>query len=364
MSVFHSSVRALRCIKNKGSELVGDAKKTFGARIEYEKYKRTPDLMSPSTFLIVSGAMRSGTTLLGECLYSRYNKYCRHPKLSFANDNILLLRELSARLRKQVTPEILVADPSAVIPFDQNVINEFNELPHGRDVNFFRYRLLREISDVAPCDRLPKVVGIKTTQLLAEYHLMANFFEKTKFIIMMRDPRDVYASCLARNRKMFSGEQLARDIALMNTLTQCNSYKFYNKSDDGNVKIVRYEDLVLNLSETLADVLVFLGLDTEGYDWESLKTVSSANSSYQTQEVKTGSGIFATSIGKYQKELTDVDLSTVEYLTAHLIEDLKYEPIRTDLSLDNMPRSALIGVQNVAATHGVSFDSFEQFLPL
>src|SRR5574341_879969 len=65
----------------------------------------------PESFLLVTGSMRSGTTLLGELLHPRAG-HRRHPDLVFDNDRISLIRELAQRHRdEEKTNEWLVEDP-------------------------------------------------------------------------------------------------------------------------------------------------------------------------------------------------------------------------------------------------------------
>ena len=63
-----------------------------------------PQMNAHQTLLILTGTMRSGTTLMGELLYSRaYGREC-HPNLSFANDSFDTLRDLLYRVRETVDP--------------------------------------------------------------------------------------------------------------------------------------------------------------------------------------------------------------------------------------------------------------------
>src|SRR5690242_11793522 len=76
----------------------------------------TPVSVAVENFLLVTGPMRSGTTLLGELLFSRAGAQ-RHPQLAFDNDRIDLIRQVSTALRQNHSPAIGTTDPFQEIPF-------------------------------------------------------------------------------------------------------------------------------------------------------------------------------------------------------------------------------------------------------
>lgn len=61
--------------------------------------------------LVVTGAMRSGTTLAGELLYSRhYGRECHH-NLSFTNDNFDAIRDFAFGMRDQIDGSLHISYP-------------------------------------------------------------------------------------------------------------------------------------------------------------------------------------------------------------------------------------------------------------
>ncbi|MFC4237030.1 sulfotransferase [Thalassospira xianhensis] len=351
---------AVKNVKNRIKGLKQKHIGKFKAKLEYRDFESRLKLLEPKGFLLVSGAMRSGTTLIGECLYSRFNNHQRHEDICFANDNVLLIRELSNYLRKNISPSILITDPNNRIPFDKKGVSSFCGLSKKSNHLFFKYLLLKKIQENSPSKVNPIISGIKTTQLLGEYYLIKEFFDDVKFIIMMRDPRDVYSSCFLRTMRITSNKDEAKILSLMNTLTQVNSYNFYKKNQaDTNIKIVRYEDLVMNTEEKIQEILSFIGVDADKYDWESLNSVSSSNSSYQDREITIGSGVSKESIGKYKCTLSPQDISTIEHLAQKIILDLEYDTLSSLSPKRNIDSIDLDRVRYTAEKYGVSFDGFQ-----
>ena len=74
--------------------------------------------------------MRSGTTLIGELLYSRYYKSPRHPHICFANDTIDDVKEFSTFLRKKggnKSSNHRASDPYKSINFDSKILCKYLE---------------------------------------------------------------------------------------------------------------------------------------------------------------------------------------------------------------------------------------------
>lgn len=354
LSAAHKKIQSTA--KNITRKYIGNLK----SNLEYKGFESRLKSLEPKKFLLVSGAMRSGTTLLGECLYSRFNNHQRHEDICFANDNVLLIRELSFHLRKNLDPSILVTDPNNKIPFNKEEVSIFCKIGKKSNPLFFKYLLLKKIQEVSPSKTNPLVSGLKTTQLAGEYYLMKEFFDDVKFIIMMRDPRDVYSSCLLRTKKFISNEDEAKNLALMNTLSQINSYNFYkNNKTNTDIKIIKYEELVVRTKEKIREILSFIDVNQDKYDWESLNSVSSSNSSYQDRELTIGTGVSKDSIGKYKTTLSSQEISTIEYLAQNIILDLGYHTPDTTPSRINVDNNILDRVKKTAEKHGVCFDGFQ-----
>lgn len=232
--------------------------------------------------VIVTGPMRSGTTLLGNMLHG--GNRARHPELSFAPDTVTDLRDLTpiaAAQTGQALP-LMNANPSKAF-LDCWVDLARKALPG------FKAKVL----SVAPSPE-PSVFGGKLTGLLPEIVALSKVQGlDVKTIILERDPRDIFASSFKRYGE---GPESAA-LAFMNASLALD----YRGAQMPNTLRVAYERLVTRPRETLTEVLEFIGLDSGRYDWAALDGGLISNSSFSgigPDDLVAGSGL-QPSIGRH-----------------------------------------------------------------
>jgi len=289
-------------------------------------------------FLLISGPMRTGTTLMGELLYSRFHNLQRHPYICFANDNVTDIRKLSKLLRYSSNKEISITDPITDIPFDKKIISSFyknnNSSIKKPNINDFKKILLEKILTQAPVQLPPKVIGLKTTHLLKEIDILRRLFKNVKFILLARDPRDMFCSNLFRSMKQLQNKKVTHrnsiHIAYLVIVGALNTFLYYlNHNDDKDLMIIKYEDLVMNTNEILNKVFQFLSLDSQQYNWKSIrKGLIASNSSYykgDAYHIKLNANITTKSIGIYKKKLTPFEIYFIEKLTMPILNHFDYD---------------------------------------
>lgn len=148
-------------------------------------------------------------------------------------------------------------------------------------------------------------------------------FPRSRFVHMIRDPRDRYASVISRwkVRKGGAGASAAEWLESAR-LAADNQHAFPN-----NYLIVRYEDLSARPEDTMRAVCEFIG---EEYDPGMLSMEGAArfreagsNSSYGPLEVGT---ISTASIGKYREILDPGETRFMERKLAGQMKALAYQP--------------------------------------
>ena len=191
-------------------------------------------------FILVTGAMRSGTTLTGELLYSRAYREQRHPLLSFDNDEGVATRQVLGRGRG---PKRWMPDTASIV---------------------------REIIDLAPSAQMPQVLGAKVTHVLGGLDLLRHPFPHVLLVICVRDPVDIYRSHLVRTDKA-PGE----------ALTICKAINAIENliTTETDAMIIRYDDLISDPKAIVLRILQAVGLDPEVYDWSALETGRVASNS-------------------------------------------------------------------------------------
>jgi hypothetical protein len=285
-----------------------------------------PDL---PTFLVVTGAMRSGTTLLAELLHPFESRKPRHPELAFDDDRTDGVRALSAHLRRAMQPPLPGADPWAAIEAPAPVVAAYlrtqgDVLPDGDVWPGVARVLLREIRAVVSGAGSEHVVGVKTTHLMTELDLLRRAFPRVRMVVMLRDPRDVLASNLMRIAATHS-------VAVAeNVLLALLGYHYFllARQDDRDLLVVRYEELVADPRRIMADVLGFAGLDAARYDWASLdRGQVASNTSYQRsygEAMIPDLGVVGGSVGRFRDHLSAFHVYCVERLLAPLMERFGY----------------------------------------
>lgn len=268
--------------------------------------------------LVVTGPMRSGTTLLADCLQSADGTH-RHPDLAFSDDNFVDIRKLSEILRRSSGASIAQMDPTRDIPVQMGAVDSFYGRPFASE---FRKRIL----EASKRDQSTRMVGFKNTALLGEFRVLKTFFPQAKMVVMVRDPRDIYISYVTRARKNPYPEQAERHHpeAVMNSMF-LNAYADYQACED--IMFLRYEDLVIDPSRELRRVLGFAGLAENDFNWKSLVKDVINNSSFDIvnpDDIIRESGIHRRGIGRHEDLLSGFHLYTIETLSAKAMDKFGY----------------------------------------
>lgn len=270
-------------------------------------------------FLVITGAMRSGTTLLGELIYSRDQK-ARHPACSFANDNIDTLRDILKKIEKPNLGDHF-DDEAALVEvlrshynFPQNW-NAYLVIERAREL------LINEIQEACPSESEVQVIGLKLTNLMPYYNFIKIIFENVIIVTMIRDPRDVYASNYVRNK-------LNESVASLIFTDLLDTYSFLmGNKDDCNVIAIKYEDLVSNPMVIVNNLLNKLNLDASQYSWECLDNVASNSSHNEGRGVDLVKciGISKSSLGVFNTILKEEDILFIEWLLEDYINKFSYD---------------------------------------
>lgn len=222
------------------------------------------------TFLLVTGSMRSGTTLLSELLYSTSYEEERHKDIAFMGDKSDLLRKY--------------------------IKSNFE----GVALNIAKSSIIDEIDIYSPIEG-KKVIGVKQTDItLGETNLLNRIFNNHKVIVLLRDPRDVFCSHLERTMDRIT---LVDAFGLL-----LRNLNYYFGESNSSIMRVRYESLVASPKKVISEVLYFLDLDVERYDFSTIDSGRvSSNSSFNSSKGKflvKNEGISKANVGRYKTHLS------------------------------------------------------------
>jgi Sulfotransferase family len=252
--------------------------------------------------------MRSGTTLMGNLLHGGGLKH-RHPKLAFAPDSLTTLREITSLSSKKCAQSKPLMNPDVSTEF----MNEWRK--NFRDtVDEF----IEQILMVAPVGT-PEVFGVKATCLLPELLALSSVEGvSAKFIIMHRDPRDIFLS----SAKRYGDDERRHHLAFMNASFSID----YKTNHIPNSLHISYEDLVSNPTNVIQSVLDFIDLDSNEYDFSCIENDLINNSSFLDigpDDVVKGSGIAPLRVVNHKELLGDFYSNAISELMGGVIPNVK-----------------------------------------
>ena len=196
-------------------------------------------------------------------------------------------------------------NPDLSIPFVPDVFVSHYGFPDTwskeQVIEKARQKIFAEILFHSPVNS-PEVFGLKTTHLFGEVEMLKALFPEMLTVVMVRDPRDVIVSNVARTKS--SDRHGGIILGLM-------AYERFHQRNEDNPDVIamKYEDLIIDPEATIKSILELLELSYEEYDKNSFDTVGS-NSSFNSSsglDVVNGVGIRGDTVGRY-KELLEADV--------------------------------------------------------
>lgn len=162
--------------------------------------------------------------------------------------------------------------------------------------------------------------------------LLAPILDQTRFIYMVRDPRDMALS--------WSKAPALRGGVLRAAETWVEDQKAYSRlvtqleaTTGIRVPVINYEALLVEPSKTLKHACSALGLTFEP---EMINFHEESRNQYHASMVaewkNTGRPLISTNAGKFKKELSIEEIRYIETVCAEGMSSLNYEPIHSSLS--------------------------------
>jgi hypothetical protein len=159
--------------------------------------------------------------------------------------------------------------------------------------------------------------------------LLSELYPEAREIVLVRDFRDLLSSVLAFNEKRgyqaFGREQRDSDADYIRSTLRRSAESLLNRwrSREQTAHLVRYEDLVLDPSGTLSQLLRYLELDHSNRAVE--RTIERAQNASGTEHHRTVSDP-AASIGRWRRDLSEeLQLVCAEALDP-VLDQFGYEP--------------------------------------
>lgn len=200
-----------------------------------------PALAPARRVALLCGHARSGTTLLEQVLDA-------HPDILSADETTVFADDALASLRRSSPPDAarLAVLEAANIP----------ALQQSR-ADYFRFIELAIGSPVAN-----RLLLDKNPVLLYQIPAFTRILPETKFLIALRDPRDVVLSCFMQPQMLnpITAAYLSMEGTVQDYTEQMSLWRTLAPLTSGRHLEIRYEDMVENLEAVARRTLAFLGV--------------------------------------------------------------------------------------------------------
>ena len=264
--------------------------------------------MKKRQVVLIGGAMRSGTTVIHRALCAGENT---NPYISESWYLLDVMRIYKWNLTR----------------YDVRNADQFGSIENFKDVVFDNFR--KYVTLVSAKYNDPDVIVLKHPELTRYFNDISDYFDDWKFIVIVRDPRDVIAS-IKRVQKRHQESGLHTPQTELRSISDfCLEYlSYYNTVDFSKLKgkhiFLKYEDFVMNASDQLTKVAMFTGAKYDpdkalkfsdehqkaaNFDKEKRLEDKFAGAFWSDMYTK---DISDASIGSYKNQLTEVEVAEIQ----------------------------------------------------
>jgi hypothetical protein len=271
---------------------------------------------------LISGTMRSGTSLLADLLYSRLNRCARHPEVVCSMEGV-------PAFRKQVEKLNEIFENRSANECIENKDTVFRQQVEAHSERRFISTIISDLRNVCGkiCGHelnLSTRFGVKYTNLWKAYEVLRGHCSECRLILTIRDPRDVFAS---HKYRKFQSPPLSHFSIIFDMLS-LHSYieKLVARQD---VIVLKYENLASAPREEIVRVLEFLGVEVELFDWSALNSDILNNSSFH---INKKSGAIGVACGvqsprpRYLDFLSPLERQFITMIFRDMMMNMGYEP--------------------------------------
>ncbi len=176
-----------------------------------------------------------------------------------------------------------------------------------------------------------KVIGLKETW--CEEYLPYFLAEGFKCVLIVRDPRDIICSLNFGKGREYGGRTKP---LLYNIRSWRKSVAFaMAMSDETQVQIIKYEDLVSKPDDVTSQLFNFLSVESDDVEQLVSNIVDQSGKPWRSNSSHSElNGISISSIGRYKEYLTD---AVVEFIEASCFHEMKYFSYDLEVSSERIP---------------------------
>jgi hypothetical protein len=276
--------------------------------------------------LFISGPPRSGTTLL-QLLLSEHSRIAISPETTFIQNlliwelknNVVIRGKIKEKLLGYINNDIKLSTwpHFDVSNFYSEVINNDFKVDELLNKLFYNYSI--------GCQKEPRYIGNKKEIYSQKYGIyIKKIFPDSKFIFIVRDPRDVVASSI-NNLYGYDLKRAAFNCYYMGYYIQ-KIRKLYPK----DVFIIKYENLAKNPRTETKKICSFLDLDFQSSMldfYNSNKDYKNLIGSTKNIHKNTNKPINSDNSFKWKRNnvFSEHELKCIEHMTFNYIKSFKYD---------------------------------------
>lgn len=273
----------------------------------------TTDRQLSFTPIFVGGAMRTGTSLLQNVLSSATQ----------ANDMTVECQYLTEQLSRYATWS--QQNERALSDFFKDK-DEFRDYTRNLVIDFLNRTHKNQYK--------PDFLVLKHPEITPYMPLLARFLPTAKFVVSVRDPRDVVASMLTvAGKQIKQGRtsnmvQAGRDVRKLTNLF----LSFYHglskipREAPPRLQYVKYEDVALNTNALLPQLSHYTGLDLRSYDPNAKWKYTRPRDENKVFDTKIrGKALSSSSIGNYKSQLSDAEKVEIEETAEKFMVHFRYK---------------------------------------
>lgn len=265
--------------------------------------------------LLIGGAMRSGTTVIHRALCTAENSNPYISESWFLSDIMRLYRWNLTR-------------------YDVRHADQFGNVRNFRELIWLNIRQYLSMVSIKYND--PEVLVLKHPELTYYFSELSRHFHNFRFVVIIRDPRDVIASVMEVAERHRRNKIISPQTELVNIKKHCDNYIAYyldvlkNEENFRNRLIfVRYEDFMKDPGRELQRISQLAGLryDTERATGFLPEHAAAQNFNKEAREKDPFSGAFWSEL--YTKPLSTDRISRYK----DLLNEKQIEEIERRLDL-------------------------------
>lgn len=294
--------------------------------------------MNPNKLIFLCGHRKCGTTLLNNLLdnHNQLSVYPTDLTVLYAfypqyTENDYSVDEKKARLKKvlfdkfenqnwkETVPEMLDLTRLETL-FFENIENDFS-------IKSILESLFDSYCELIDSNPENYVVG-KETSIEIYANELYQMFPGCKFIHIIRDPRDNYASLCSGLENWYSKIGDTRETILHSLIERYGlGLKMipFNKKSIGinNYKTIRFEDLVTDTEGTLRDICCFLDIR---YDKSMLKpTICGIPTGGNSFENRTFANVDNKNVNNWRNRIDDFSAKVIEFHFSDFLTEHNYK---------------------------------------